>query len=111
MALPTDLKPIINEITDIIQDDSLALKTANNAFILRELFQAATLSMAFATSDLSRDEKTGEKIIDVDPEIEEYSLRLAIMNLIGLPADLIFGSFMNLAINGNTKAIAQDPGA
>jgi hypothetical protein len=53
-------------------------------------------------------EKTGEKIINVAPETAKYYGILFLLNLLGLPVDIAYFGFLNIAKEGNTQAIAQD---
>ena len=46
--------------------------------------------------------------MNVAPETIEYWLILAILNAVGLPLDAAYASFLNLAKDGNTQALAQD---
>ena len=107
MALPTDLKPIIDEIGEIIQDESLALKVVNNAVTFRGIFQLATILIAFGTSELSINEKTGEKWFEVDSETAMTCFKLFLLNLTGGPADLIYAGLINFGEEGNTQAPSQ----
>ena len=53
-------------------------------------------------------QETGEKIMNVAPETAKYYGILALLNAIGLPLDIAYLGFLNIAKEGNTQAIAQD---
>ena len=53
-------------------------------------------------------QETGEKIMNVAPETAKYYGILALLNAIGLPLDIAYFGFLNIAKEGNTQAIAQD---
>ena len=104
MSTPTDL--FVEPVLELIEDASLAFKWANGALIFRLLSQFVT---AFTFGLVSgKDEKTGEKFMNVAPETIEYWAILAILNAVGLPLDIAYASFLNLAKDGNTQAFAQD---
>ena len=55
-----------------------------------------------------KDGKTGEKFMNVAPETIKYWGILFALNFAGLPLDGAYASFLNLAKDGNTQALAQD---
>ena len=107
MALPTDLKPIADEFGEIIRDESFVLKVVNFALTFRGIFQLATSLIAFGTSELSINEKTGEKWLDVDSETAMSCFMLFLLNLTGGPADLMYAGLTNFGKDGNTQAPSQ----
>jgi hypothetical protein len=106
MGTPKDT--IVRPMKELIEDESLALKWTNTAVVFRILSQLAADFIWFATSDASRDEKTGERMINVVPETAKLYSNLGEWNTIFLPFDIAYLSFINFAEGGNTKAIAQD---
>ena len=104
MSTPTDL--FVEPALQLIQDASLAFKWANGALLFRILSQFVTVVAYVLVSGY--DEKSGEKIMNVAPETIKYWGNLAILNAVGLPLDIAYASFLNLAKDGNTKAFAED---
>ena len=46
--------------------------------------------------------------MNVDSGTAKYYGNLALLNLIGLPVDFAYSIFLNAAVDGNTKAVAQE---
>jgi hypothetical protein len=46
--------------------------------------------------------------LNVDRGTAKYYGNLALLNLIGLPVDFAYSIFLNAAVDGNTKAVAQE---
>ena len=91
---------------ELIEDASLALKWSNSALSVRFLSQFVSVFMFAITNGY--DEKTGEKIMNVAPETAKYYGILFLLNLLGLPVDIAYFGFLNIAKEGNTQAIAQN---